>query len=178
MDTLLIEIRSMLDYESYRSFARFMLFRGKGYKIGPVLLFIIFPIVILLTLCMWIFTHDIFPIILCILLVVILILFLNLYFNMPRVSYKKSKPLLADKIVFRFYEDHMEGDATGKNVKGVDSYQYAVFKKIYEVNSAFYLMMTNGMTLIIPKRYLNAEQINYLNKFFVNRFGNIYINCF
>jgi len=173
-----IEIKSKLDYESYRDFVRFTLFRGKGYKIGPVLLFTMFPIVILLTLFMGISTHDTLAIILCILFTVLSILFSNLYFNMPRVSYKKSKPLLADEITYRFYDDHVEGDAIGENVKGADSYQYAVFKKIYEVNSAFYLMMTNGMTLILPKHYLDAGQIDYLSKFLATRFDGKYKNYF
>ena len=41
----------------------------------------------------------------------------------------KSKPLLADEITYRFFDDHVEGDAVGENVKGTDSYQYTVFKK-------------------------------------------------
>jgi len=110
--------------------------------------------------------------------VVVLILFLHLYFNMPRVNYKKSKPLLADEITYRFYEDHVEADAIGENVNGADSYQYTVFKKIYEVNSAFYLMMTNGMTFILPKKHLNAGQMDGLRKFLASRFGDKYINCF
>jgi len=53
-----IEIKSKLDYESYRNFARFTLFRGKGYKIGPALVFGMFLITIPLSLFRGIFIHD------------------------------------------------------------------------------------------------------------------------
>lgn len=178
VDNTFVEIKSKLDYESYRNFVRFTLFRGKGYKIGPVSLFITLPILILLTLFMGIFSKDTLSIILCISLFVLLLLMLNLYFIMPKISYKKSTPLLADEVIHRFYENHLEVDAIGENVKGADTYQYTVFKMIYEVNSAFYLKMTNGIAFIIPKKYLDAGQIDYLNKFFANRFGDKYKNCY
>lgn len=178
VDNTLIEIKSKLDYESYRNFVRFTLFRGKGYKIGPVSLFTALPILILLTLFMGIFSQDTLSIILCVSLFVLLILMLNLYFIIPKVSYKKSTPLLADEVIHRFYENHLEVDAIGENVKGADTYQYAVFKIIYEVNTAFYLKMANGIAFVISKKYLDAGQIDYLSKFFANRFGNKYKNCF
>ena len=178
MDNILIEVKSKPDYKSFRNFARFALFKGKGYRVGPIILFILSTTLIILTLILSILTQGILVIVLCSFSVAILFLFLYLYLLMPRISYKKSQPLLADEIFYRFYEDRLEAEGAGENVKGAESYRYSVFKNIYEVKSAFYLMAANGVTVIIPKQYLDAVQIEYLSGFFKNCFGNKYKKCF
>ena len=173
-----IEVKPKLDYESYRDFFRFTLFIGKGYKTKPILFFTILPLMILLTFYLGVIEYFTLATVICFFSSIIWVLYLFLYFKVAKTSYEKSKPLLADEITYRFYDDYVESDFVGKNIKGIDSYQYTAFKNIYKVNSAFYLMLINGTTLIIPKRCLDMNQINYLSTFLSNYFGDKYKNCF
>jgi len=177
MDMIPIEIKITLDYESYRKFARFMLFRGKGYKVGPVIAFILLPIVTIAALAWNIMTGDLFIFIMYMILFTVFVLLLYLYFFAPKRAYKKSELLHAGDTVHKFYEDHIEITAEGEHIKGTDTVQYTIFKKVYEIDSAFYLMMLNGMTLIISKKYLNAEQTEALSRLFQKRFSDKYKNC-
>ena len=172
MENLLIEIKTKVDYETYRNFIRFLLHRGKRYKILFVTLC---PILALLLLIMGIPIQDSIP--LCVLMVIFIFLLSFMYFFLPRISYKKSKPMIPDETIYRFYENHIEGDYIGENAKSTGSYQYTVFKNVYEVKSAFYLRLMNSLVIIIPKRCLDAGQIDMLSRFFMYRFGEKYKNC-
>ena len=157
---------------------RFMLFKGKGYKILPIILITTISISIVVLILSGLFLQRPFFNASSVLLFIVLILYLGIYFGLPKISYKKVKSVFPDETFYRFYDEHLEVVALGDIVKGIDTLKYKVFSKIYEVDSAFYLMMTNGTSMILTKQTMEAGAINYLSGFLAYRFGDKYKNCF
>ena len=176
-DNFLIELKFVFDYESYRDYIRFLITKGRWYKVFPILMYIIFPILSLQTLILGIITQNSVNIMLFVLFIIVILLYSFMYFYFPKISYQKSKSTIADEIIYKFYENHLEGNSISENFKSFASYQYDDFRKVYEVHSAFYLMLMNHSAFIVPKRCLDAGQLYMLSNFFMYRFGEKYKNC-
>jgi len=181
MDGILVECKTgKLDYKSYRNYSRFMLFRGRGYKIGPILFFSLSGILLAYFLLVKVPANSfsVFDSVMWSILGGLVALLLFLYFLQPKIAYKKREPLLADEIRYRFFEDRLEAESEGKCAKGTSDYKYPIFKKVYEVNTAYYLMLLlNSTAIAIPKQYLDETQIEMLSHFFSDYFGEKYENC-
>jgi hypothetical protein len=165
-DILKIKVTSSIDYLAYREFLRFSFFKGRYYKAAHVA-FLAIPLAIAAALfTMMAATGNSDYLRLMIIPGFLLIVYACVDHLLPMWHYRKYKLSFGDEIDYRFYDEYVEVEAIGGNVHGTEKFMYYVFKNIYEIDSAFYLVLRRNVGVILPKSGLSEKQVEYLSKMF------------
>lgn len=170
MDQPIIEIQTKNDYETLKEFYRFFIFSGKGRRGGQRFAFIMAVFVMFAALFSWIFTKDSMFLIFGGVMLIVVILFAVMYYITPKLVFKRAQKVMAENLLYRFFDDHIEVEARGENTKSSESVNYSVFTMVYDVKNAFYLKLTSGVTYIIRKQDMEEAQTAALGEFLKHKF--------
>jgi hypothetical protein len=178
-----VEVVTDNNYQKYKDFIRFSLFRGKYYRFG----FPSFIALVILALAIFVLTvltieMDTFLTVLFIFLFTVILLFAYLYFVLPVTGYKKARSWAKGiRLIYRFGEDDftLKTDNT-ENSDFVDDakLKYNIIFRIYETDKAFYLYLSKAQAFIISKSDIIAGSVDDLRELLVkNTPPKTYIKC-
>jgi hypothetical protein len=152
-----IKVDTLYDYDAWKKFQRFFMFRGKYYKVKRTIFIAFIPlliaaIVIELTAFGPVRTKSV--IYSCVGLVTVLLIGF-LYFIRPKLFYNKSnlKNVLNTYI---FTEDKMIVSSTANGLNGSSEVSYSFFRKAYETDDSIYIFRALNEAFIISKNNLNT----------------------
>ena len=171
------EISMELDKKSYRQVLRFAVFFRKRNLVAALLLYAIFP-PLLLFLCyrtffQWDWRGEDWP-------SVVVFAFVCIIWGAYLISFEtkrrrpirqliKAKPLPQ---TYAFYEEQILVTDGVQHMQAVNTIQYTLFNKVYETKHAFYMIFHKENTYVLDKRFFNEAEANALRNLFARKFGD------
>lgn len=176
-----IKITTVYDYETYKKFYQFGLFRGKYHKIRKWVLLIFCPTVLIDYFRKMFFSNEhIFlfnKIAFVIILAACLYLFL-LYFIMPKIFYGSQKKFIDGLVDFIFTDDKIKIKSLSAKYSGSSEFQYDLLYKVYETNDFFYLYLRKRSAYILRKVDINLDIVDNLRELLNKKLSpKKYIRC-
>ena len=173
-----LEITTKITYDIYRKYHMFSLFRGRLYKRGPAIFFIIVIIGGGISLFSGLsFGFDLVDILLLSVLFLMTLFMIFLLFISPKIYYKSSKTLIEAEVRYDFWEDYMVVEAESELANGSSKITYSALHKVYEIEELILLYLNNRQAYIIPKKSCTEEDINNL-RIILERKVEKYVNYF
>lgn len=177
-----IKVETEYDYEVFKKYFRFFVFRGKHYTVKKNIFFAF--IILVTSICIIslidVITSERFELYFFVLLIVYLILFFNwifLYFIRPKLFYKKDK--MKDRLyTFVFREDKMLVSSAGSGVSSSSEVDYASLLKAYEIDDFIYLFINPRQAYLVNKTNIDMIAVNNLRNLLKSKFPpDKYIIC-
>ena len=153
-----VEVITQTTYDDYRKYYMFSLFRGRLYKIGPILFFVISVLGITSSLFLG-FSHgfDALTILLLALLSFLIILMIFLMFIQPKLYYKSARSLVESTTKYSFGEEYMIAETNSESTNGSSKIMYNALHKVCEIDDLFFIYISNVQAFVIPKKCCSPE---------------------
>lgn len=173
-----IRVSTVVNYDEYKTFFRFSMFRGKGYRFKSFSSVLIMLCAIAVSLTGTIFYYNplmLFAFIFSLLMTVTLLI---IWFYMPRYSYINTFITKGSKDDYAFFNDRILVNTVTEHIKSQTEISYSQIYKIYETKKHIYIYLNPGFAYIISKKaFVNHADIAELRSFFVAKMPEKYIHC-
>jgi hypothetical protein len=160
-----IEIISKLEYNDFKKYWIFCLFKGKYYKFGPILFWIICITGILIVtssgLTFGFETSDIFAVAF---FIVFMLLMAYLMYLSPKLYYKSATILRESISKYNFGEEYMTIESVSNSTNGFSQIRYENLFKVYESDEYLFILISNKQSFIIRKNNNSADDIEATRK--------------
>ena len=161
----IIEITTQGSYDLYKKYYMFSLFRGKYYKQGPILTFIVAIAGIIVALTSGIsFGFEVVDITVLIILTLMIILMLFLIFVLPKLYYKSARNFAESTNKYRFTDEYMLVESSSNLTKGSSQIEYSALHKVLEIDEMILIYISSSQAFVIPKKDCFSGDIQYLQK--------------
>ena len=148
-----VKITTQITYNIYKKSCRFSMFKGKLYKLGPILIYIMGVMMISLALhsgfSYGLETMDIVSILF---FAIILIVIIYLMYIAPKLYYKSAKLNHGAINKFNFSEKYMLAESTSELANGCSKIRYSALHRVYEIKDLIFILISKSQAFIIPKR--------------------------
>lgn len=173
-----VRVSTVVNYEEYKTFFRFSMYRGKGYKLKSFATVLIMLAAIAVSLAGTVFYYNPLMLFALIFSTLMTITLLIIWFYMPRYSYLSSFISKGSKDDYVFRDDIMIVQSVTEYVKSKNEISYNQLYKIYETNKHIFIYLTPGSAYIISKKaFVNQSDIAELRSFLVSKMPEKYVNC-
>jgi hypothetical protein len=166
-----VEVTVELDKETYFRFGRFAWVHWPQNIAGLVVLFVIFPIALIL-LYAAAFTRPSAGSVGMVsggsafyLYVLVMTL------TSRRRAFRKIEQQRLLPQTFTFYEAHLQAQGGAQFVQGSEQMQYELFNKVYETKHAFYMVFIKQKVFMLDKKFFGEAETAALRALFARRFG-------
>ena len=180
MNGMLIEVRVRQDYESFVDLMHFIVVCVGRRRVLRVSVMMVLIGALSFAVGLWEENDNwlIWGMILTVVAIIVMIPGFKpdmIYRKTWSKTYAKNRAMLEGNATYRFYDNYVEIYFDGENAKDHTLYNYAVFSKVYEADSGFYLALPGDVFYGISKRYLDINQVAYLSYLLADRFGQRFI---
>lgn len=170
-----IQVEELVTYDIYLKYYLFCLFRGRLYKQGPILVYIVSTFGIVLALFTgFSFGFDIVVLVVTIILVVMLLLMTFLLTYVPKKYYKTAKKFLETPSRYKFTEEFLYVESHSEEASGSTKIKYEALHKIYELEDMIYIFINNSQAYILEKKIFNEESFQWLRNILIDKLGKKY----
>ncbi|MBU3179199.1 YcxB family protein [Clostridium estertheticum] len=154
-----VKIITQITYDIYKKYCRFGMFRGRLYKVQPILIYIIGALIIPLTLYLgFTFGFNTMDIVAITVLPIIIILISYSMFIAPKVYYKSAKNINSIS-KYNFSEEYMTTESTSKLSNGFSKIMYSALHRVYEIDDLILIFISKTQAFIIPKKDCSSQNI-------------------
>ena len=154
-----IIITTQITYDIYKKYCRFSMFKGRLYKVQPILIYIIGALIIPLTLYLgFSFGFNTMDIVAITVLPIIIISITYSMFISPKVYYKSAKNISSINR-YNFSEEYMTTESTSELANGFSKIMYSALHKVYEIDELIFIFVTKSQAYIIPKKDCSYQSI-------------------
>lgn len=150
----MIQIKTNYTLEIYKEYNWFSLFRGKYYRYGIATFPFVTLLMIVCTVCSFIWFDSLFLIIVSGVGVLLCVLFYLVAYIRPKKYVKQSPSLFQSSIEVSFNDDSFSSLQTGEIVSGTGITKYEAIHKVYETKSTFYLYLTPYQAMLLTKQHV------------------------
>ena len=155
-----VKITTQITYDIYKKSCRFALFKGRLYKKGPFLIYIIGLITMLSSLYSgYSYGFETMDIITIFFFAIIMIVITYLLFIAPKGYYKSAKLNLGAIIKFNFSEEYMIEESTSELANGCSKIKYSALHRVYEIDDMILILISKSQVYIIPKKDCSSQNI-------------------
>lgn len=155
-----VEVLTQNTYDIYKKYHRFVMFKGKLYKEGPILFFAIDGIGMFLSLLLGLFFgFDSLSIMLLTITVFLAIFMMFLIYVAPRLYYKSAKKFIEAPNRYRFAKDYMEVETNSELSSGTSKIMYEAIHKVCEIDEMLLIFISNNQAFTIPKKDCSPEKV-------------------
>lgn len=173
-----VRVSTVVNYNEYKTFFRFSMFRGKGYRFKSFASVLIMLAAIAVSLSGTILYYNPLILFAFIFSLFMTITLLIIWFYMPRYSYINTFIAKGSKDDFVFLDDIFMVSSVTEYIKSQTEISYSQVFKIYETNKHIYIYLSPGFAYIINKKtFVYHADIAELRSFFVSKMPDKYINC-
>ena len=172
-----VRVSTVVNYNEYKTFFRFSMFRGKGYRFKSFASVLIMLAAIAVSLSGTILYYNPLMLFAFIFSLFMTITLLIIWFYMPRYSYINTFIAKGSKDDFVFLDDIFMVSSVTEYIKSQTEISYSQVFKIYETNKHIYIYLSPGFAYIINKRHLFITQTLRNLEVFVSKMPDKYINC-
>lgn len=170
-----MENETLINYEAYKEYYLFSLFKGKRYKSRPRMFYSISAVGIVISLLTGVaFEFDI-PIITFLgIFIVLNILMSFLIYYLPKKYYKSAEKIYEGINRYKFFRDYFTVEKNTDEAKGNSEIKYSALYKIYEVNEYFYIFISRTQAYMVDKKGFEASEFDAVREIFKNKLGRKY----
>jgi len=174
----IVEITTHGAYDIYRKYFMFSLFRGKFYKQGPTIFFIIIMVGIIVVIYSgFSLGFEVGDVIFLSILILLIIFMAFLMIGLPRLYYKSARKLIEVTTKYTFTEDYMLTQSYSELANGSSKIEYSALHKVYEIDEMILIFISNSQAFIIPKKDSIPKDILHLNKILKSKVKKYYDYC-
>lgn len=171
----ILENETIINYETYKKFYLFALFKGRYYKMGPKLFYIISAIGIFVSLITgFVFGFDSVIKIFLILFIILIAVMSLLIFYLPKKYYKSAEKIYQGINRYKFFDDYFQAEMDNGSAKGTSNIKYDALYKVYEIPEYFYIFISRSQAYMVDKSGFNIIELDSLTAIFKNVLGKKY----
>jgi len=178
VENVFLQVRVTYDYALVTRLTRFLISKGRAYRFCPWIFVVITSLMALVSeiLFMWSLDLEMLFIMGCI--VLIFLLGLLVWIVLPKVSYSRFRASMTEVVEYRFSPEYVEIVAPYNSPGEPTLLRYDMFRKFYETETDFYLLLKNGTAYCVPKMNLISGQIIGMRRFLLKNFPDYFVWCF
>ncbi|MDV3429413.1 MAG: YcxB family protein [Bacillota bacterium] len=170
-----MENETLINYEAYKKYYLFSLFKGKHYKSKPRLYYIISSVGIVISLATgFAFGFDILIKTFLSIFIFLTLLMSLLIFYLPKKYYKSAEKMYEGVNQYKFFEDYFTVEKNTDEAKGNSQIKYSALYKIYEVQDYFYIFISRSQAYMVDKSRFNTSEPETLREIFKDKLGKKY----
>ena len=139
---------------------RFSMFKGKLYKLGPILIYIIGVMMISLALYSgFSYGFETMDIVCIFLFAIMLIVIIYFMYIALKIYYKSAKLNLGAINKFNFAEEYLIAESVSELANGCSKIRYNALYKVYEIDDLIFILISKSQAFIIPKKDCTSQDI-------------------
>lgn len=158
-----IKAKTTYNYEVYRDFQRFNIFKGKNSANGKVWILIISFVGIAVSIFNLIaFGSDSIVWLMMAIIILADLLFGYMYFIVPKIQYKSAKKFADIENNYIFKDDELSTTSNNAQYNGSSTMKYEMIFKVYESKDYFFIYINKMQAYIVDKSQIidgTAEEI-------------------
>ncbi len=159
----IVEVITQGTYDIYKKYYMFSMFRGKMYKLGPILFYVINIVGILVVILSGTYSgFEAVDIIVLTILILMDLIMILLMFIIPKRYYRSAKNIIESTNKFRFTEEYMEVESTSELANDTSHIMYNALNRVCEIEDMIFIYLSNSQAYIIPKKDCTPENIQKL----------------